>query len=233
MERETRDERMDDPALAAAELRRSLLDLRRLNRLGRFGARFARTVLAHLPAPDGDRAALLCDLGTGTADLPAAVIEAAEATGLRVRVLAVDTNHRSLRFARAQGLPPGVFPVVADARRLPLRDGGVAVVFSSLFLHHLPPGEETAVLRESARVSSGRLVMSDLRRGRLRLGLVWLAARLFARSPVTHEDAPLSVRRSLTLAEVRHVAAHSGLARFTARRQFPVRWLLTTRGERP
>jgi hypothetical protein len=59
------------------------------------------------------------------------------------------------------------------------------------------------------------VVVNDLLRHRLSLGLVWLATRLFRCHPIARHDGPLSVRRSYSRDELRVLAEKAGARRLT------------------
>jgi SAM-dependent methyltransferase len=87
-------------------------------------------------------------------------------------VIAVDLTHEGVRATRGRfardGLP-GAF-VVADAERLPFRDGSVAVTWTFLLLHHFPKLDQ--LLRELARVTRDRVIAFE---PNAQNGLTWLA----------------------------------------------------------
>jgi len=116
---------------------------------------------------------------------------------------------------------PEIVRLRADAAALPIRDGGVDVVTSSLLLHHLDP--ETAVATLAASRAAARLgvIVNDLLRNRLSLALVWLATRLFAAHPFSRHDGPLSVRRAYSPDELGTLARRAGI-RGIAVRTYPL-----------
>lgn len=204
-------ELLDEPGLTPGELAENLADIARLNRLGPTRALLAR--LEPLLARHRGRAPLrVLDLGTGAADVPAALVRWARARGRRVSVAALDLRPEVLACAgRVAREWPEVRLVAADALHPPVRSGGVDLVLCSLTLHHLP---EAAVVRLLGLMADlGRLgfVVSDLRRSRLAYATVWLTTRLISRNRLTRHDGPLSVRRAYTRAELQRLAAAAGV----------------------
>ena len=55
-----------------------------------------------------------------------------------------------------------IIPLVADARSLPIRSGGVDVVYCSTLYHHIEEEERVKVLAESRRVSREVVLLLDL-----------------------------------------------------------------------
>src|SRR5262245_3045445 len=119
---------------------RSLADVARLNWL--FGGRFVtlthvKRLIARIPA---DREITVLDVGTGSADIPRALVRVARRAGRRIRVFAVDRDRPTLGIARPLAARyPEITFVQADAAALPVRPDSVDVVMSALTLHHLAP----------------------------------------------------------------------------------------------
>jgi hypothetical protein len=73
-------------------------------------------------------------------------------------------------------------------------------------------------LREMRRVCRGRLVVNDLARTPLALGLVWLATRVLPMHWMSRHDGPLSVRRAYAPAELGDLFGAAGVTRATVTR---------------
>lgn len=225
--RDRQPELMDDPALDPAEHRRALAGLARINRWS--GSAGLLWPLVRDLARRLGRPLRLLDVATGSGDIPLALWQRGQEAGLPLDItagdlspIAIDTAERS-----AAALGANVRFAVADVLADPL-PGGFDVVTCSLFLHHLDEPDAVKLLAKMA-AAGGVVLVNDLERGRLNYRLVWLAARLFSRSPVVHADGPLSIRGAFTVAEMRRMAAEAGMSGADVRAMFPCRMLLTWR----
>lgn len=206
------EELLDGPLDDPAALRGNLRDLARANRwLG--GVRLSAMGLAAL-APRGTPLTMI-DVGTGGADIPLALIDRARAAGTRLSVTATDS--RSEVVAAAVLAQPRLATTadlalrVADGRSLPFSDRSFDIAHASLVLHHLEPPAVVEVLREMARVARRGIVVNDLVRSRAAWIGAWLLGHLATTNRYTRADAPLSVRRAYTAAELTSLIAAAGL----------------------
>ena len=204
-----------DRPLGSADLGPYLDDLDRLN--GWFGGH--ALIIRALRRLVGRDAQVIADIGGSRGDLAVRLVRDARRRGRAVRVVVIDRDEASLVLGVRAAKPyPEILWVQADAAHLPLRAGGIDVAVTSLTLHHLTPEavvEALAAMRQAARLG---VVVNDLVRDRLALGLVWLATRLFARHPFARDDGPLSVRRAYTPDELAGLARRAGFPRFAVRR---------------
>jgi SAM-dependent methyltransferase len=100
--------------------------------------------------------AIVVDVGCGTGR---ALPPLRAAVGPAGTVIGIDLTERMLETAAGLGRGGDADLVLADARRLPLRDASVDVVFAAGLVHHLPDAD--AALTELARITrpGGQLAM--------------------------------------------------------------------------
>jgi len=218
MERvEGRLEFLDRP-VAPADRVASLADIDRLNAWFGGYALTLREVRRVAAAADAGDVLVAVDVGGGHAALAVRLVEWARAARRQIRVIVVDRDAESLALARhACAGYPEIRLVLADATALPVREGAADVVASALTLHHLEPDAAVASLREMAAAARRAVIVNDLLRTRLALGLVWLATRLLRCHPISRHDGPLSVRRAYSAAELTALAQKAGITTLRVR----------------
>jgi SAM-dependent methyltransferase len=201
------DGQLDDRLALVGNLR----DLARINR--RLGGVRLSTSAVEVLAP-GTAPISLLDIGTGGADIPLALIERGRAAGRLVRVTGIDSRPEVLAAAAlADPRVTGTGELalhVGDGLALPYPDDAFDIVHASLLVHHLEPGPARALLSEMGRVARIGVVLNDVVRGRRALLGAWLLTRVL-RNRFTRHDAPLSVRRAYTVAELTALLATAGL----------------------
>lgn len=217
-------ELIDQPA-GDAELETSLDHVAAVNRwLG--GTRALLRALAPL-LPTGRDVSLL-DVGTGSGDLPRALVSWGAARGRRFRVVGADRHPQTIRIAHARNHAfRAITPVRCDVLHLPFADRSFDFALISLTLHHLDEADRPAALRELARVARRAVLVNELERSWPNyLGAKALSATIWRRNRLTRHDAPVSVLRAFTPAELAGIAAAAGLARARLERRFFYRLVL-------
>jgi len=214
--RRTGPELLDLPAGSQCypELVESLADIRKVNRyLGgtRAAVRHFSGLLDGLGRPGG-RTITLLDVATGSADVPAALVDWARASRLGISVRAVDINPAIARHASELTRDyPEIKVEVADALDLPYEDGSFDFVMCSLALHHFHGDDAMRLLKNIARIAGTGYVVGDLRRGWIPFALIYILTRLLTGNRLTRCDGPLSVLRAYTHSELEALAGEAGL----------------------
>src|SRR5262249_12074175 len=117
-----------------------------------------------------------------------------------------------------------------DALALPFEPGTFDLVICTLALHHFEPDAATELLRRMARVARHVLVF-DVVRSRLAYISVILLTQALRMNYMTRHDAPASVRRAYSPAELREMACAAGLDDATVWVGFPFRLALSASGK--
>ncbi len=206
-------ELMDNPGCDTSRLRDALHSIALSNRL--FGGHRlvwwgVRRFLEGRPPG----AIHILDVGTGSADIPRHLDRRLRARGWRPHFVLADLHATTLRIAREEvgaRLPRFTF-VRLDGARLPFADGYFDLALSSTTLHHLERDRAVRLFSELARVSDGQWLVTDLRRSRLTLALVRLAAlALWHGANLARRDGPVSVRRAFTPREIESLLRAAGV----------------------
>ena len=210
MKRKAALELLDSDAGSPSEIAASLSDLDGINR--RFGGIATTRFLVEGTARElGAKSLSLLEVAAGSGAVPAEVAVALAADGIRLEITLLDRV--------ASHLKNGGRSVVGDALALPFADGSFDLVNCSLFAHHLSPDEMVLFVNEGLRVCRAAVVINDLVRDLVHLGLVYAATPLY-RSRLTRHDAPASVRQAYTVNEMKDMLRKSKAARVEITRRF-------------
>ena len=214
------------------------LDVRRhvhaLDSLGRANA-VSRTAAAIWPAiriAARDTAAKplrVLDIACGGGHVLVSLARRARRDGIDIDWLGWDMSPVAIGYARTLAGRRGVEWVrweLADVIRDPI-PGGIDVVLSTLFLHHLPDEDAVALLGRMGEAARHTVVVSDLRRTALGAAFTWAGCRILSRSDVFRVDGMRSAAAAFTTDEARRLAAAAGLTGAHISEIWPQRWLLT------
>lgn len=227
-------EHLDDPDVDPEILARSLRFIRMVNaRLGGTSAALGH-VRRWTRSWPRQRPLRVLDVGTGTADIPLALLRWGRRSGFDVRVTAVDNHAQTLEFARrhlreaGEGGADGRIALVdLDARRLMDRFApeDFDIVHAGMFLHHLPDVEIVTMLRIMDRLAACGLIWNDLSRDPLSA----VAVRLLTLGlpALVRHDAVVSVAKGFRRGEALDLARRAGIAGATFHRHLCGRFTLT------
>jgi 2-polyprenyl-3-methyl-5-hydroxy-6-metoxy-1,4-benzoquinol methylase len=168
------------------------------------------------------------DVASGSGDLPIAWARRAKREGVRLEISTLDISEFAVeeQLRRAAEAGVRIAAIRKDCLSEPLPTG-FDVVTNSLFMHHLEDDEVVALIRAMRQAARRRVVICDLERSRLNLGLVSIGSQLLSRSKVVHHDARLSVRGAYTTAELGNLAERATGECVRVERLFPCRMLVS------
>jgi 2-polyprenyl-3-methyl-5-hydroxy-6-metoxy-1,4-benzoquinol methylase len=223
-------ELMDQPELDRNLHVAALNGLRRLNSISRSTAilwpSIAEAASGLYPAP-----LRVLDLACGGGDNALAISRLARRAGLPVDVCGCDISPVAISEARRSAASfqfdsGSFFQLDVLKESLPT---GFHVITCSLFLHHLSQEDAVGLLRKMADATQSLVLISDLRRTWLGLGLAWAGSRLLTHSPIVRTDAVRSVAGAFVESEIASLTAQNGLDGCVITRHWPQRWLLRWR----
>ncbi len=223
MVRSNQKEMMDLPDPPKELLIEDLRNLRVINRyLGNH--RLVRRGLARLV--EKQETFSLLDIGTGSGDLPAVIARWARRKGKIARISGLEPNQTTVEEAANQTSDFSEISLVrGDGMAPPFRPASFDFVLASQVLHHFSEEGIVSLLRTWAQVARTGIIVSDLIRHPLAYHGIRLFTRVFTRNVMTLVDAPLSVRRALTLGEWKDLLLKANVGTIQAEHVLPFRFL--------
>ncbi len=222
---------MDRTDNTPEDLNGALDDLHAVNRYLGGSRALVDAVRPFLLARSGALPLSILDIGTGGADLPLTLVAEARRLGRGIRIVAVDRNEVTLDYARRKTSEfPEIELQAADAFNLPFAPASFDLVTASLFLHHFGHDDAVRLLSSFRRIALRAVLINDLERHLVPWAFIALVARVTRRHPMFVNDAPLSVLRGFTPAELLAAAREAGATDATVLDRIPYRLLLTMPG---
>jgi ubiquinone/menaquinone biosynthesis C-methylase UbiE len=225
MKRSTAKELMDLPKKSPELFIDDLRHLREFNRyLG--GCRSVVKGLESLVRARKMTRLSILDVGTGSADIPKAIVRWARRKAVNVEIVAIELDAIAAHEALKQTQDYAEITVIrANGADAPFHAGRFDVVMASQLLHHFSEPDIVAMLHRWARLARKAILVSDLVRHRLAYHGIGLISRMLTRNVMTRVDAPLSVRRAFTLQEWRELFQSANIGPVRIAPMFPFRHL--------
>lgn len=202
-------ELLDTDSGTPAEIATALSDLRNINQwFG--GVNTTQSMMAEVAHKTGDSSLSLLEVAAGAGYVPLSASARLRQSGLKLQVTLLD---RALSHLNKNGNSA----VAGDALALPFANESFDVVSCCLFVHHLESQEVIQFVDEGLRVCRVAVIVNDVVRDPIHLALVYLSLPLY-RSRFTHHDAPASVRRAYTVAEMHQMLGQTAAAKVDVER---------------
>jgi SAM-dependent methyltransferase len=209
----------NDPALLAEDLR----NLRILNRYLR-GSRSVLLAFQRALVDASMKHFSVLDVGTGSADIPAGILAWAKRRGVLAKIVGLEAQALTARIAANHTRRFAEITVVrGDAGAAPFLPKTFDFVVASQFLHHFSEAKMVELLQHWAKLARRAIVVSDLVRHPAAYQGIRLLTRLATRNIMTRKDAPLSVRRALTVDEWQALFRRAALGPVEVFSVFPYR----------
>src|SRR5580658_2506111 len=215
-------ELLDTDSGTPAEVATALSDLRHINQwFGGIGA--TQSMIAAVAQKTGASSLSMLEVAAGAGYVPRAASARLRESGIKLDITLLDRANSHLKNGSGNGAA-----VAGDALALPFADGSFDLVNCCLFVHHLEPQEVVQFVNEGLRVCRIAVMINDLIRDPVHLGLAYASLPLH-RSYMTRHDALASVRRAYTIEEMHRMlqgtrAAKVEIERHTFFRMGAIAW---------
>lgn len=201
-------ELLDDPSIPFEDIRQNMRELNTINTwLG--GHSITEKGFKEIL---GDRSEIsVCEIGCGGGDNLFVIYKWCKKAGIKARLTGIDINQHCVQFAVEQYGELGIEFICSDYQKSTfstLPD----ILFSSLFCHHFNDEELVLMLQWMQRHCKTGFFINDLHRHSLAWSSIRILTKLFSRSYLVKNDAPLSVLRGFSKKEWQQTFLRAGVA---------------------
>jgi 2-polyprenyl-3-methyl-5-hydroxy-6-metoxy-1,4-benzoquinol methylase len=169
---------------------------------------------------------LTVEIGCGGGDNLRAIRNWAERIHLPVELKGVDINPDCIAYAKNLKRNRGIQFLHSDYKDI-VFEQKPDIIFSSLFCHHFAEDELVFMLQWMKQNSELGFFINDLHRHWLAYHSIKLLTKLFSRSYLVKNDAPLSVTRGFKRNEWSGIFREAGIRNFNCKWRWAFRWLVT------
>lgn len=172
----------------------------------------------------------ICEIGCGGGDNLKAIDRWCRKRNIAVRLTGIDINKDCIEYARenCSALSSVVF-ITSDYLAVYFEKEKPDIIFSSLFAHHLDDRQFAEMLQWSKKNARQGFFINDLHRHPVAWWSIKLLTRIFSKSYLVKNDAPLSVKRGFRKKEIKRLLLQAGIMHFTIKWQWAFRWLVMIR----
>jgi SAM-dependent methyltransferase len=169
---------------------------------------------------------VVVEIGCGGGDNLRAIRNWAERIHLPVQLKGIDINSECIAYAVQQKRNRGIQFVVSDYKDFSFEEKP-DIIFSSLFCHHFSEAELVFMVRWMQTNSQLGFFINDLHRHWFPYYTIKLLTKLFSKSYLVKNDAPLSVQRGFKRKDWNTIFERAGIRNFNCKWRWAFRWLLT------
>lgn len=169
------------------------------------------------------------EIGCGGGDNLKAIKKYCDSKNIPTSFIGIDINKDCIAYAKQQsGSYLNAEWLVSDYKQVKF-EKKPDILFSSLFCHHFLEEELKTQLRWMKDNSSMGFFINDLHRHSLAYYSIKTLTRLFSKSYLVKNDAPVSVTRGFTRDEWQQIINSAEIHKFELEWKWAFRWLITVR----
>ncbi|PUZ24381.1 Methyltransferase domain-containing protein [Chitinophaga costaii] len=221
-------ELLDHPDIPFADIQRNMQELNQVNTLlgGHAVSRRGLATLLDQAAPPTSPVTI-AEIGCGGGDNLFALQQWLHGRNIPFELTGIDLKPECITYAHTQyGQVMKATWICSDYRQVQW-ETPPDIIFSSLFCHHFTDAEMVAQLQWLQQHSRRGFFINDLHRHWLAYHSIRLLTRLFSKSYLVKNDAPLSVKRGFSRADWQRLLGQAGITGYRIRWQWAFRYLIT------
>jgi 2-polyprenyl-3-methyl-5-hydroxy-6-metoxy-1,4-benzoquinol methylase len=170
---------------------------------------------------------IICEIGCGGGDNLQVIDQWCRRKKLRLRTIGIDINPDCIAYASAMFKDPLAEWISSDYKMVSFTEKP-DIIFNSLFCHHFDDDQMIEILRWMKEHSRLGFFINDLHRNSLAFYAIKWLTRLFSKSYLVKNDAPLSVKRGFKRNELKNFLNRAGIGDYTIDWKWAFRWLITS-----
>lgn len=166
------------------------------------------------------------EIGCGGGDNLRTIRNWAERIHLPVQLQGIDINPECIEYATQLKRNRGIEFILSDYTQV-IFDEKPDIIFSSLFCHHFKEDELVFMLKWMEENSSIGFFINDLHRHWLAYYSIRFLTKIFSKSYLVKNDAPLSVQKGFKRKDWNAMFEKASIPNFNCKWRWAFRWLIT------
>lgn len=212
-------ELLDGDSIPAMDLYQNLKELDTINTL--LGG-YKISLSALNTVIQNDKPYTLVDIGCGGGDTLKYIFKWNKGAKKNISLIGIDIKSVCIEYAKENTATLPIRYICDDYRCLYEHESNVDIIHASLFCHHLTE-EQLVELVTFALKHKAILIVNDLERNPIAYYSIKLLTKVFSKSYLVKNDAPLSVARGFKKKEWEAILSKAGATNFTLKNKWAFR----------
>lgn len=171
----------------------------------------------------------VCEIGCGGGDNLNAIYRCCSKKNMHLKLTGIDINPDCIAYARKSTPIDNENFIIADYSTVGFENDKPDIIFTSLFCHHFTEQELIVMLQWIRANSKLGFFINDLHRHPVAYYFIKLVTKLFSRSYLVKNDAPVSVLKGFKKKEWRNILQKAGITNYTLEWKWAYRYLIVVR----
>jgi len=168
----------------------------------------------------------VCEIGCGGGDNMKALAAFCSKNKIDAEFTGIDINDDCIEFAKKKAMYGNVQFIVSDYKLVNFENNKPDIIFSSLFCHHFTDDDLIKMLQWMKENAKLGFFINDLQRHPLAYYSIKYITRLFSKSYLVKNDAPLSVLRGFKRNEWKNIFERAGITNYSIQWKWAFRYLI-------
>lgn len=168
----------------------------------------------------------VAEIGCGGGDNLRALNAWCHKNNVHASFTGIDINEFCIDFARTYS-KENINLIASDYKLVNLKENKPDVIFSSLFCHHFTDEELIEMMQWMKANSNIGFFINDLHRHKIAYHFIKFTTKLFSKSYLVKNDAPLSVLRGFKKKEWINILEKAGIKNYSIKWKWAFRYLIT------
>jgi 2-polyprenyl-3-methyl-5-hydroxy-6-metoxy-1,4-benzoquinol methylase len=217
---------MDDFTVSGDLIKRTLLEIERINRLlGGNSVTVSGVKYLLKKSARKNMKVTVADLGCGGGEMSMLLHDLGRTMGISMEITGIDANQHIVNFCQGKfANQPELKFEVCDVLSDSFGRKSCDIITATLFMHHFNDDELVALLKGLAKQAKLGIVINDLHRHWFAYYSIKFLTWMFSKSSMVKYDAPLSVRRAFKREELEKILESAGMQDYSLKWRWAFRW---------
>jgi len=171
---------------------------------------------------------LVCEIGCGGGDNLQVIYDWCVRKKIQIDTIGIDINPDCISYAEKSTRIPNARWIASDYKFTTFIQQP-HIIFNSLFCHHFDDAQMISILKWMNANATMGFFINDLHRHQIAFYSIKLLTKLFSKSYLVKNDAPLSVQRGFTRIELERYLREAGIIQYSIEWKWAFRWLITSK----